>query len=82
MKLLIAAAAVVIAAPAAAQTAPAHAAHSEHGDEHKGEHKSCCEHKNADGSLMDCCKTGQDGKPAACCDKHAGSGEKHGASHH
>ena len=84
MKLLIAAAALVIAAPAAAQTAPAHAAHSEHkGEEHKGgEHKGCCEHKNADGSLMDCCKTGEDGKPAACCDKHAGSGEKHGASHH
>ncbi|HEX8444257.1 MAG TPA: hypothetical protein VF631_11485 [Allosphingosinicella sp.] len=85
MKFLIAAAALIIAAPAAAQTAPAHAEHSEHkGEEHKGEHKGCCDHKNADGSPMDCCKPGKDGKRAACCDKHAkhGSGEKHGAGHH
>ncbi len=83
MKFLIAAAALVIAAPAAAQTAPAHAEHSEHkGEEHKGEHKNCCEHKNADGSPMDCCKPGKEGKRAACCDKHAEHGsEKHGAGH-
>jgi hypothetical protein len=83
MKFLIAAAALVIAAPVAAQTAPA--SHAEHGGgEHEGEHKSgCCDHKTADGSAMDCCKPGADGKPAPCCDKHAehGKGEKHGAHH-
>ena len=86
MKFLIATAALIIAAPVAAQTAPAgHAEHGEHQDgEHKGEHGDCCEHKNADGTPMDCCKPGKDGKRAACCDKHGehGSGEQHGAGHH
>ncbi len=81
MKFLIAAAALVVAAPAAAQTAPAaHAEHAEHeGEKHEGEHVDCCK----DGT-MDCCKPGKDGKRAACCDKHAekASGEKHGAGHH
>jgi Spy/CpxP family protein refolding chaperone len=53
MKFLIAAAALVIAAPVAAQTAPAaHAEHEEHrGEKHEGEHKGCCE----DGTMA-CCK--------------------------
>ncbi len=84
MKFLIAAAALVIAAPVAAQTAPAeHGEH--HGQEHKGEHKDCCEHKQADGTPMDCCKPGKDGKRAACCDKHKDAGNEHaghGGGHH
>ena len=75
MKLLIAAAALIAPLPAAAlgQSAPP-AEHAEHG-EHKGmdhgkEHKGCCEHKNADGTPMDCCEEGKDGKRAACCEKH------------
>ncbi len=81
MKFLIAAAALIVAAPVAAQTAPAaHAEHAEHqGEKHEGEHKGCCEE-----GKMECCKPGKDGKRAACCDKHAAkdSGEKHGAGHH
>jgi hypothetical protein len=83
MKFLIAAAALVIAAPVAAQTAPAN--HAEHGsEEHKGEHKGCCDHKNADGKPMDCCKPPLTGKSAPCCDKHAEHKQdaKHGAGHH
>ena len=72
MKLLIAAAALIAALPAAAvaQTAPP-AEHAEpKGMDHGKEHKGCCEHKNADGTPMDCCKEGKDGKRAACCEKH------------
>lgn len=74
MKLLIAAAAFAVAAPAAAQTAQTAPAHAEHGSEHHehgAEHKGCCEHKKADGTPMDCCKPGKDGKRAECCDKRA-----------
>jgi hypothetical protein len=81
MKFLIAAAALVIAAPVAAQTAPAaHAEHEEHkGEKHEGEHKGCCE----DGTMA-CCKPDAAGKRAECCEKHGekASGEKHGAGHH
>jgi Ni/Co efflux regulator RcnB len=74
MKLFIAAAALIVALPAAAQ-AQSQPAQAEHHGEHKGmdhgkEHKGCCEHKNADGTPMDCCKLGKDGTRPACCEKH------------
>jgi hypothetical protein len=79
MKAFIAAAALLMALPAAANAQAAPPAHAEHHGEHKGmdhgkDHKGCCEHKNADGRPMDCCKEGKDGKDGkrpACCDKHA-----------
>jgi hypothetical protein len=75
MKTLIAALALIAALPAAAHAQGAQPGHAEHGEhksmDHGKEHKGCCEHKNADGTPMDCCKEGQDGKRPACCDKHA-----------
>jgi hypothetical protein len=86
MKILIAAAALIVALPAAAnaQTSqPAHAEHGEHkGTDHGREHKDCCEHKNADGTPMSCCKEGKDGKRPACCDKHAAKAEHSGHAKH
>ena len=87
MKILIAAAALIVALPAAANAQQAQPAHAEHGGEHKGmdhgkEHKGCCEHKNADGSPMDCCKPGKEGARPACCEKHSGKSEQEGHSGH
>ncbi len=85
MKLFIAAAALLVAMPAAAQTQPA--AHAEHHGEHKGmdhgkDHKGCCEHKNADGTPMDCCKPAKDGTRPACCDKHDAKADHKGHDKH
>ena len=71
MKILIAAAALIIAAPAAAQTAPVHAEHGSEHQEHGSEPGGCCDHQNADGSPMECCKPGEDGKRPSCCDQQA-----------
>ncbi len=84
MKTLIAAIALTIALPAAANAQHAHGDHhAQHKDmDHSKEHKDCCKHKNADGSPMECCKE-KDGKRPACCEKHdqkghdAHSGMKH-----
>lgn len=75
MKTLFAAFALIAALPAAAQAQTATS------QEHSG-HKDCCDHKNADGTPMDCCKE-KDGKRPACCqdsqghDKHAGHEMSH-----
>lgn len=72
MKTFIAAIALTIALPAAAnaQNAQAGDHHAQHqGMDHGKEHEDCCKHKNADGSAMTCCK-GKEGKKTACCDKH------------
>ena len=73
MKTLIAAIALTIALPAAANAQAAqHGDHAQHqGMDHGKEHKDCCNHKNADGTPMACCKEAKDGKKPPCCDKHA-----------
>lgn len=91
MKTFIAAMALVVALPAAANAqgaghADPHAQHGGSHEQHKGmDHgKECCDHKTADGKPMNCCK-GKEGKAHACCDKkdqkghdaHAGHGMKH-----
>ncbi len=88
MKTFIAAMALVVALPAAANAQAAQPAHAqEHGD-HKGtdhkDHKGCCEHKKADGTPMNCCKEAKDGKAMACCAKHEKAGEHagHGMGKH
>ena len=84
MKILIAAAALMFALPAAAHAQAVAPAHAEHG-EHKGmDHgkKGCCEHKNADGTPMDCCKPGKDVTRPACCDKHDAKAEHKGHDKH
>ena len=70
MKMIIAAFALVVAAPAIAQQADPHAGH---GQGHE-QHKNCCEQKDADGTRKDCCEK-EDGK-MACCEKHAKKGDK------
>ena len=72
MKTLIAALALLIAAPAMAQTADPHAGH---GTGHE-QHKDCCQQKDADGTRKDCCEKGKDGKLSSCCEKHAKQGDK------
>ena len=85
MKIFLAAIAMTIAVPAAAQTgqpvAPGHAEHDQHGDKtgHEG-HMKCCEGM-ADGKKMECCdKAAADGAKMACCDKRvdeAGAADEH-----
>ena len=87
MKALIAAAALLVALPAAAYAQSTPPAPAEHHGEHKGmdhgkEHKDCCKHKKADGTPMDCCKPGKDGTRPACCDKHEAKGEHQGHDKH
>lgn len=96
MKMLIGAFALVIAAPAVAQPAPAadpHAGHAQHQQQdHKGheqqkqsgdaEHKmGCCK----DGKHGACCdKAKQQGKMAECCaghGEHKAASEKGGHAH-
>ena len=82
MKTFIAAIALTIALPVAANaqnTQPAdHAQHQGNHAQHQGmdhgkEHKDCCKHKNADAGAMNCCKE-KEGKTMACCAKHDGKG--------
>jgi hypothetical protein len=74
MKFLIAAVALTIAVPAAAQHAghaqpAAHAGHDQHkGMDHGKDHKDCCNHKNKDGTPMKCCQE-MAGKKPDCCEK-------------
>ena len=96
MKILIAAVALTIAVPAAAQTGQAanpHAAHQgdhgKHGTDHGKHggsghegHKNCCEHKTADGKRMDCCdKAKAAGGKMECCEKNAQQKGGSGAGH-
>lgn len=76
MKMLIAAIALTIAAPAAAQTADPHAGHdmsAGHEGHDMGEHADsmkmdCC--KDADGNgKMDCCEKMGTEEAKPCCDK-------------
>lgn len=91
MKMILGAIALLIAAPVAAQAAPAsdpHAGHAQH-QQHDGQQKSGhAEHKGdccKDGKHKECCdKAKQQAQKADCCAEHAaGHGEHkaHGASH-
>ncbi len=83
MKTLIAAIALTIALPAAAnaQNAGTGDPHAQHqGMDHGKEHKDCCKHKNADGSAMNCCKE-KESKKMACCEKHDQKGHDAHAGH-
>ena len=86
MKTFIAAVALTIAFPAAAQQAAhQHQQHSQHqgmdhsqhkGMDHGKEHKGCCDHKSGDGKPMKCCEEAMKaGKKMACCDKAKGQHE-------
>ena len=70
MKMLIGAFALILAAPVAAQTAPApdaeHAQHHPKGAEHKMDCK-CCDKMKQQGGKMD------------CCDEHAEGHADHGS---
>ena len=86
MKMLIGAVALLLAAPAAAQTTPAagpHAGHAQHQHQQKGQDHSQHEASGGDQKQMDCCKEGtccegmKAGEKMACCAKH---GEGHGDS--
>ena len=77
MKTIIAAIALSIAVPAAAQTQHSqHADHSQHGQpagDHSGHGKKdgCCDH-DAKGKMMECCaKAKAAGNKMECCDKQA-----------
>jgi uncharacterized protein involved in copper resistance len=78
MKFLIAAVALTIAVPAAAQPAgqaqpSAHGGHDQHkGMDHGKAHKDCCDHKNKDGTPMKCCQEMAAGKKPECCEKAKG----------
>jgi hypothetical protein len=79
MKFLIAAAALIVAAPALAQTPDPHAGHkpAEHEKHKHAGHEGgmdCCKDKNGNGK-MDCCERAADGTLPDCCkqaDKKAG----------
>lgn len=76
MKILFTALAMIVAAPAAAQTAPAvdpHAGHAQHGQPAKDDHS---QHGAAHKDHMKCCEKGADGKMMECCEKAKASGGK------
>ena len=78
MKTLIAAIALTIALPAAAniQAAQPHAGHSQHQGMDHGKDKGCCDHKGADGKPMECCEKGMKDGKMECCDKMGQKGQK------
>ena len=80
MKILIAAALLTVASPAFAQSADPHSGHPQGQHEEHEQHKDCCDHKNPDGTPMECCKAAEDGTRPACCDKH-GEGDDAHAGH-
>lgn len=88
MKMILAAIALTIAAPAFAQTDP-HAAHNaaEHAAHqkaeqagHEGHAEGCC--KEAEGKKMDCCKDADGDGKMDCCEKGAESGKTAGHDAH
>jgi hypothetical protein len=83
MKTLIAAIALSVAFPAAAQQAAQHGDHAQHkGMDHGKEHKDCCDHKNKDGTPMKCCAEAmKSGKKMDCCDKSKGKDQHSGMKH-
>jgi hypothetical protein len=89
MKIIVAAIALALAFPAAAQTAPAQ--HQGHGQpappqhqpgqhqpgQHQGHEDGCCADRNNNGR-MDCCeRMAQAGEARGCCAEHA----EHQAGH-
>jgi len=84
MKTIIGALALIIAAPVAAQTAPAsnpHAGHAQHeGMDHsqhqQGKHdcKECCEKMMGKDGKMECVDKKVDGEPSAAASGHDGHG--------
>ena len=90
MKYLIGAIALIIAAPAAAQTAPVaqHQEHQQHGQMPAGQHQpgqhqehrdGCCADRNNNGR-MDCCENMQPGE--RCCCEHGGDHAEQGHQGH
>ena len=87
MKTFIGAIALIIAAPVAAQTAPAadpHAQHAQHqGMDHsqheKGNHdcKECCEKMKGTDGKMECMDKKAEAKPAPAASEHAHEGHAH-----
>ena len=69
MKTIIGALALILAAPVAAQTAPAADPHAQHGSEHKGMDHGKMDHNSHD---KDCCKDGK----MACCEKMKQQGKE------
>ncbi len=85
MKTLIAAIALTIAIPAAAnaQSAQQQGKPDQHqGMDHGKEHKGCCEGKGGDGMAMKCCdKAGKEGKKMGCCSKGGQKGREQHSGH-
>ena len=84
MKTFIGAIALIIAAPVAAQTAPAadpHAQHKgmDHSQHEKGKHdcKECCEKMKGKDGKMECMDKKAEGKPAAVASEHVHEGHAH-----
>ena len=93
MKTIIGALALILAAPVAAQAAPAADPHAQHKGmdhskmdhskmDHSGHDKGCCKDENKDGK-MDCCeKMKQQGQAMECCKKaDADKGSAKAADH-
>lgn len=88
LKTVLGALALVIAAPVAAQPAPAgdpHAGHAEHGQQ-GNEQQQQQGHQEHGRHMMDCCKdccdeARQEGKAMACCDKHGEAAPEGSADH-
>lgn len=81
MKSILGALALIVAAPALAQQAPAadpHAGHGQHQGRGEENHSGHSGHSGPDEHKMDCCKNccdkmKQQGKPMACCDEQVGA---------
>ena len=97
MKTFIAAVALTIAFPAAAQQTgqQQHAQHqgmnhaqhqgmnhAQHqGMDHGKEHKGCCDHKGNDGKPMKCCEAAMKSGKKMACCEKAGQGQHQGMKH-
>ena len=84
MKTFIGAIALIIAAPVAAQTAPAadpHAQHQgiDHSQHEQGKHdcKQCCEKMKGKDGKMECMDKKAEAKPAAAASEHGHEGHAH-----
>ena len=84
MKTFIGAIALIVAAPVAAQTAPAADPHAQHkGMDHsqhaKGKHdcKECCEKMKGKDGKMECMDKKAEAKPASAASEHAHEGHAH-----
>ena len=84
MKIFIGAIALIIAAPVAAQTAPAADPHAQHkgmdySQHEKGKHdcKECCEKMRGKDGKMECMGKKSEAKPAPAASEHAHEGHAH-----